>query len=175
MPNWVRNRVSITGTKENLDKLMGRLSKGAEEHKGLLATFKPMPAVLRTFSTGGARDHETGEQLSVWRDTPSGASKIPEDELREIVKEHGTASWYDWACTNWGIKWDTPELSMDSDAGTMLIERKLRSICFEWDAAWSYPEPIYQMIANEHKVHVSVRLSGEWEGEPHVSFDPVDE
>ena len=173
MPNWVRNRVSITGTKENLDKLWTRLVKSVELEKGFLETFKPMPAVLLTFSTGGAIDCETGERLSIWRDTPKGPSKIPADEMAAIVKEHGTASWYDWACDNWGVKWDN-KMSF-SDADLIHISRGTRSISINWDAAWSYPEPIYQMIADEHKVHVSVRLSGEWEGQPHVSFDPVDE
>lgn len=173
MPNWVRNSVSITGTKANLDNLWERLVKSVELEKGFLATFKPMPAVLLTFSTGGTTDRETGERLSIWRDTPNGPSKIPADEMAAIVKEHGTASWYDWACDNWGVKWDG-KMSLEGGDG-VVIERKARSIAFDWDAAWSYPEPIYQMIANEHKVHVSVRLSGEWEGEPPVSFDPVDE
>lgn len=173
MPNWVRNRVSITGTKENLDKLWTRLVKSVELEKGFLETFKPMPAVLLTFSTGGSRDWRTQEQLRVWRDTPKGAEKIPEEEMAAIIKEHGTASWYDWACAHWGVKWDG-KMSF-SDEEKIHISRGTRSISIDWDAAWSYPEPIYQMIANEYKVHVSVRLSGEWEGEPHVSFDPVDE
>lgn len=174
MPNWVRNRVSITGTKENLDKLWERLVKSVELEKGFLETFKPMPAVLLTFSTGGSRDWRTGEQLRVWRDTPKGCEKIPDEEMAAIVKEHGTASWYDWACTHWGVKWDG-KMSFSNDE-KIKISRNTRSISIDWDsAAWSYPEPIYQQIANEYNAHLSLQLSGEWEGEPHVSFDPEEE
>lgn len=173
MPNWVRNRVSITGTKENLDKLWTRLVKSVELEKGFLETFKPMPEILHTFHTGSAVVTGTDERVNIWRLIHSDVVKIPDDELAALKATYGTASWYDWACDNWGVKWDN-KMSF-SDADKIHISRGTRSISIDWDAAWSYPEPIYQMIADEHKVHVSVRLSGEWDGEPHVSFDPVDE
>ena len=91
----------------------------------------------------------------------------------KIVSEHGTASWYDWANKNWGVKWDST-LTTNEDEDGAVIKRNSRSISVDWTAPWSYPEPIYQLIANEYGVKVSVRLSGEWDGSNHISFAPDD-
>ena len=140
-----------------------------------------MPEILRTFKTGGAKDWRTGEVLNVWRDIEQGtypdgrikhvAEKIPDEEMVKIVSEHGTASWYDWANKNWGVKWDST-LTTNEDEDGAVIKRNSRSISVDWTAPWSYPEPIYQLIANEYGVKVSVRLSGEWDGSNHISFAP---
>lgn len=181
MPNYVRNRVSITGSKKSLDLLWTKLMEGVENKNGFLHTFKPMPEILRTFHTGGARDWRTGESLGVWREIEQGtypdgrikhvAEKIPDEEMANIVAEHGTASWYDWANKNWGVKWDST-LTTNDDEDCAVIKRNSRSISVDWTAPWSYPEPIYQLIANEYGVKVSVRLSGEWDGPNHISFAP---
>ena len=154
MPNWVRNRVTITGSKSSLDKLHSRLEDGLKNTDNrLLAVFKPMPEILSSLSTGYTNDSDTGESLTVWRVFHHGNEtknvKIPDDEMKELIAKHGTASWYDWACKNWGIKWDRDICS---------ITRTKSSIQIDVDYPWSYPEPIYQMIADEYNVSVSVRL-----------------
>lgn len=179
MPNYVRNRVSITGPKESLDLIWIKLMEGVAKENGFLQTFKPMPEILRSFDTGDSKDWRTGEQLAVWREIEQGtysdgrikhvAEKIPDEEMASIVAEHGTASWYDWANNNWGVKWDSELVATDNEEGC-IIARKSRSISLDWTAAWSYPEPIYQLIANDYGVKVSVRLSGEWDGPSSVSF-----
>lgn len=181
MPNYVDNRVTITGTKKSLISIWGKLMEGVNNKKGFLHTFKPMPDILRTFHTGGARDWRTGESLGVWREIEQGtypdgrikhvAEKIPDEEMANIVAEHGTASWYDWANKNWGVKWDRT-LTTNIDEDGVFIKMNTRSISIDWTAPWSYPEPIYQLIADEYGVNVSVRLSGEWDGNSRVSFTP---
>lgn len=183
MSNYVRNRVSITGSKKALDLIWIKLMEGVEKENGFLQTFKPMPEILSTFHAGYSKDWRTGEELAVWREVEQGtysdgrvkhvAEKIPDEEMASIVAEHGTASWYDWANKNWGVKWDSTLVTTDKEDGC-IIERESRSISLNWTAAWSYPEPIYNLIAYDYGVNVSVRLSGEWDGPSSVSFGADD-
>ena len=184
MPNYVRNRVTITGPKKSLDLLWDKLKERAENKKGFLDTFKPMPEILTTFHTGFATDWRTKERLEVWRSVEQGtypngrvkhvSEKIPDEEMTNIVAEHGTASWYEWANFHWGVKWDS-NLTIDNNEDGAYIERHARSISVDWTAPWSYPEPIYRLIASEYGVKVSVRLSGEWDGPSGISFGGDDD
>ena len=75
-------------------------------------------------------------------------------------------------CTNAMLAIGGTAAMFDDDEDGAVIKRNTRSISVDWTAPWSYPEPIYQLIANEYGVKVSVRLSGEWDGSNHISFAP---
>lgn len=181
MPNWVNNDVSISGKKLNLDTLFAFMDEARKAGKGFCEAFRPMPEILRTFTTGFSTID--GVRHDVWREVedgtfPDGRKKtkavaIPEEEKAAIVKEHGTCSWYDWAVRNWGVKWDSP---MDDDSDTAFdLSRNPRSITFSMTCPWSLPEPIYNLIAVEYGVTVRVNLSGEWEGPRSITYGPVEE
>lgn len=171
MPNWVQVKTSITGTKEKLDILWDILDKARSEGKNLCETFKPMPQVLLTISAGSTIID--GVRVSLWRDIGGKSVAIPKEEVEALVKEHGTASWYDWALTNWGMKWDHP-LTAKSDDWTPDPEltRNARSISMRLQCPWSPPDALFQYIANTYGVTISTRLSGEWDGQENMSWSP---
>jgi hypothetical protein len=171
MPNWVDVKTSITGTKEKLDILWDLLDKARSEGKKLCETFRPMPPVLLTICTGGNKID--GVSVSLWRTVEGKNVAIPKEELDSLVKEYGTASWYDWALTNWGMKWDHP-LKSGSDDWTPDPEltRKDRSISMRLQCPWSPPDALFQHIANTYGVTISTRLSVEWDGKKSMSWSP---
>jgi hypothetical protein len=176
MPNLVNCDISFTGKKLNLDELYARLDaiNDAEE---LFNSILPMPAILRTFHVGYGKDFETGEEVRVWKEVQNGCdedgnprmvtTKIPKDEMDALVKEHGTASWYDWAVKNWGVKWDIPREEFN-------LYRGKSSVGLEFTSAWTFPGPFLEKLANDFGVRVCVRLSGEWDGAKRISFHPGD-
>lgn len=171
MPNWVNNSVSITGAKENLDRLFKFLEEARDAGKSFCGSFRPMPEELLTISTGGCTID--GVSYREWREVedgfyPDGRKKtksvaISAEELKELVEKYGTCSWYDWACKNWGVKWDYSMQDGKEDCDFNLTRRE-RSISFFMICPWSLPDPIYKHIASEYNVKVRVELDGEWDG-----------
>jgi hypothetical protein len=169
MPNWVEVKISIKGAKANLDTLWEILDKARSEGKRFCGTFKPLPEILTTFSTGPCKIN--GETVRIWREVDGINCVIPQDELDSIIKEHGTASWYDWANRHWGVKWDS-SLAVEEDDWTPdpKLTRNPRSISLTLQCPWSYPEPIFQYIASTYDVEVNIEISGEWDGPSKMSW-----
>jgi len=57
-------------------------------------------------------------------------------QLQENIKLYGAPTWYEWACTNWGTKWNACEPKVDVEA---------RIITF--DTAWAVPQGIVTELA----------------------------
>lgn len=175
MPNWVNSDISFTGKKLALDELFIKLSSILEKEDGLFNHIKPRPEILTLFRIGWANDSDTGEEVRVWKELPNGTDAegnaitrvkaIPEDEAKEIIAEHGTLSWYDWSMREWGTKWDV-------SAEECEIRRNPRSVTLFFTTAWSCPTPILEKLAIDFGVRVSVKLSGEVDGEKRISFRP---
>ena len=53
-------------------------------------------------------------------------------------RKYGATSWYDWACDNWGTKWN---------AGSVYWSDQNDIISF--DTAWSIPLPVYKELAKK--------------------------
>jgi len=140
MPNWCQNVVYVSHPdKEKMDALVEALKQGA-----MFNHIVPMPEVLKGIVTGSATID--GVQVNEWRRDEDGNDfVIPAEELEAIKKEHGTASWYDWACEHWGTKWDvcnpwdTDEMYIDDDSVVHV---------FKFDTAWSPPFPVYEAMDN---------------------------
>ena len=58
-------------------------------------------------------------------------------QLQENIKLYGAPTWYEWACENWGTKWNACDPKVDVDA---------RSITFE--TAWAVPVGIVCALAD---------------------------
>jgi len=60
------------------------------------------------------------------------------------IAETGYPDWYQWAIANWGTKWDAYEYKeLPSSSGPDLF-------VFQFNTAWSFPEPIFEKLAELH-------------------------
>lgn len=111
MPNWVKNKVRAVRP-EDTEALIKMLLK--TDGDSLTTNFNgiiPMPEELKT------TDHKYP----------------PSPEMTENRKKYGYSSWYDFACANWGTKWDG--LPVDIYDGVI-----------EFESAWSIPNEVYKKI-----------------------------
>jgi hypothetical protein len=58
------------------------------------------------------------------------------------IAETGYPDWYHWATVNWGTKWDAYEYKERSSEPGLFV--------FEFNTAWSFPEPIFDKLAELH-------------------------
>lgn len=124
MPNWVNNRLTVTGKKEKLEafkKQHLQIKADADEtYRFDFNTVIPEPKVIED---------------------------CPEDclvkEESHIVKDTDRPwfDWYSWHCKHWGTKWNACEANVIETDDELTI----------WfDTAWSPPEPVILKIIEMH-------------------------
>ena len=114
MPNWVKNKVRAVN-KEDTAKLIAMLVKDGP--RGKMTNFNgiiPMPEELRN--------------------TTHGYYPGCEEICERNKAKYGYASWYDFACHNWGTKWDGNDVTING-------------YVIEFETAWDHPDGIYRKIA----------------------------
>ncbi len=74
-------------------------------------------------------------------------------------EETGFADWYEWSIANWGTKWNASDFQVIKDEPGRYE--------FDFDTAWSPPEPIYAKLA-EMFPGLCFEISGD---EPGMGFD----
>lgn len=114
MPNWVKNKVRAVN-KEDTAKLIAMLVK--DGRRGKVTNFNGiihMPDELLNTVDGTAPEHQK--------------------KMAENKAKYGYRSWYDFACHNWGTKWDNNTVTINGDV-------------IEFETAWDYPEGIYRKIS----------------------------
>jgi len=57
---------------------------------------------------------------------------------KDCLDKYGDANWYDWSVKNWGTKWGAYDYSER--------ERTDERFSFQFDTAWSFPEPIFREL-----------------------------
>lgn len=114
MPNWVKNKVRAVN-KEDTARLIAMLVK--DSRCGKVTNFNgiiPMPKELRN--------------------TTAGYYPGCEEIFERNKAKYGYRSWYDFACDNWGTKWDNNHV-------------KVHGGVIEFETAWNHPAGIYRKIA----------------------------
>ena len=80
MPNWVTNKIVITGKAERITEIIESI-KG-EDRPIDFEKIVPMPAELQN-------------------------TKSPSDKPDpDLIAKYGSDNWYDWCIQNWGTKWN---------------------------------------------------------------------
>jgi len=87
-------------------------------------------------------DADEPVDLSFSLDGPS--AKVPLREKGKIYVEnyekYGSATWYDWACNNWGTKWNSCDVTETASE---------KSVTWDFLTAWCPPVPVIQKIEQE--------------------------
>jgi len=124
MPNWCWNSLHIEGTKEDVSKFVEAVEgeKTALDLNKILQSPKELNNIgIQGVINGGPREYRTVDGKEVF---------LTKEELEDLTKKFGATSWYDWALTNWGTKWNI------DDASVTVFEK---GASFNFESAWSPP------------------------------------
>ena len=154
MPNWCMNTVVVTGTKTEIAKFK-KLVSTKDSHFSFEAIL-PMPPELR--GTSAPPTIVSEEEYIKWMQSAYEARKQAEmskDYTIEMeglagrpitkalsiayCKKYGNDNWYDWACDNWGTKWDLAEDELQ-------YSEEPTELRYQFDTAWNPPYGIYEEL-----------------------------
>lgn len=75
----------------------------------------------------------------------------------ELLVKFGCMDWYEWACKNWGVKWNASDTYIDDEKCTIWF-----------DTPWGTPEGIYEKIAKQNP-DWNVRVRADFEDPGHIT------
>lgn len=139
MPNWCSNRLIIHAPQHALTSFMSK----AKTDKGdfTMSAFIPMPEELSQIHTGSTfiDDVQVNEWLIVESDQGEKVNvPLTPAYRQELIEQHGTVSWYDWALANWGTKWDI-------DASVSWSDEE-DCVTIDFDTAWGPPTEFVEKL-----------------------------
>lgn len=126
MPNWAFNRLEVSGDRADLERFMAE--NRTDESDLSFSARMPMPPELEGIISG--QTIIDGQRFSNWREIDGVNVGVEDDEIQQLLAQHGATNWYDWNTRNWGTKWDIRDAEMD-DGGDL--------VSYRFDTAWSPP------------------------------------
>ena len=126
MPNLTSVGITFTeaGAAARLKKLVEKAGTG-----NLCQLVRPMPEVLEGTIAGSRRGRHTrlpdGSEDYIGDVIPFTAAE--EKELKKI----GFDNWYEWQRANWGIKWGTMGLEIDTRTNSLVFTSPWSEPCLE--------------------------------------------
>ena len=174
MPNHCQNELTICSSKEDIEKLVEHL-------KGPTSMFDfnslvPMPKEIEdtySVSTGDQKYYYSQKKWLQDRkppkndDTTKYILDFPPTEwvkencydaftVRRLEREHGAVYWYDWACKQWGTKWNAYDVEYCiSPVKTLPLAKSSvlfanvpdpQQIVYTMLTAWMEPRPIFTAL-----------------------------
>lgn len=147
MPNHIINRLTLTGSKENVEKLLESIRNTEDEREFIdFNKIIPMPEELMSVTSPVrivSDDQYANEMIErdirlkknpddIFSQTHSITKKMYDD----YVNKFGCTDWYEWACSNWGTKWNAYEQSKGES--TTSENGDVSEVIF-FQTAWSTP------------------------------------
>ena len=126
MPNHVRNKLEVSGTRVQLGLLMKKMK--SEDINFNFDNVIKMPLELDRISP--FRAESENEKLM----TPE---RLEEFRLG-LIEDFGHDTWYGWCSENWGTKWNSYENSMKIEDGKVI---------YTFTTAWARPTPVIVELA----------------------------
>ena len=130
MPNWCNNRVTVSGTEEDISKLSEIFSdkKSIFNHIIQSPDWKRLPNEKGEFpKLEQMKNPKTGEVMWETYNFPDGKN----DDR-----------WYHWCIENWGTKWDACDKSLEYEDSEILA--------LTFSTAWSPPEGIVEKLREKY-------------------------
>tara|TARA_E500000318_G_scaffold59717_1_gene55417 strand:- start:819 stop:1319 length:501 start_codon:yes stop_codon:yes gene_type:complete len=153
MPNWTSNEVrfkSRINSKKQLSKLKKRL-RGVEELQEYISpTETKKSKEVNVFDFNKIIKMPKGI-----KNTTSPTQDDDKAQAKRRLKKYGAENWYDWACNNWGTKWNS--------CHTEIIEDERDGLTYTFDTAWDCPREIIdklQEILDEELPFISIESWG---------------
>jgi hypothetical protein len=133
MPNWVHNRLDVSGNKADLAKFREQAKQPYEAHHRVMKsdgdgnwTYEPSVEIIQHDLSFWNFLRPADEDLDAYFADERNAD-IP---FEERIK-YNTPHWYDWNIRNWGCKWD---------ARGDLVEEEDDELVYEFETPWSVAE-----------------------------------
>lgn len=158
MPNWVYNRMSVSGNQHDIQEFK---DKAEQRHQTYWLTETWIRNEDGTNTKVEDKDRKIEVELSyesplsfwnfvappetAWADYygttgfvegvgfSAGSSEIDADK---------SDGWYNWNLENWGTKWDARDVSLDTEEENEVV--------YSFSTAWSIPEPVFRAMAEQH-------------------------
>lgn len=138
MPNHCDNKLTVEGPPKEVQRWMADNIKPSKQHGDKL-TFSfehavPMPEELR----------ETVSPVRLEGADPT----TTKEKAQRLRNEHGADNWYDWACNNWGTKWDAYDYEHVGGTGEKVDPAIKHGYCeIKFTTAWCPPEEYMEKMA----------------------------
>ena len=129
MPNWCSNRVTVSGTEEDISKISDIFSDKKSIFDRIIQSpdWKRLPNEKGEFPKLRQELNKDGSVFYETYDFPDGKN----DDR-----------WYHWCISNWGTKWDCCELDIDYQDDEQLD--------LTFSTAWSPPEGIVEKLREKY-------------------------
>lgn len=128
-----------------------------KELNGIVASH-PTPCRYRHRATGQFSDNCDGEMGIEFEKVV-----LSDNEIAQLKKRFGAASWYEWCPANWGTKWGTYDLNVTELTGDGL------PVLIEFQCAWSPPKPNVMKKINTYLNERYCLTDIRW-----IGYDPAD-
>lgn len=177
MPNWCQNNMLITGSKDDIDTIISKVKTKDNEFD--FDSIIPMPESLSVEASSSATaayavfygteqeqrsevfassEQEYQNQIAQIRNSASAKSLA--DIYHKNKKSYGHSTWYEWCNAVWGTKWNASDANMGDVI--QVAGSDLYQVDFFFQTAWSYPDGIFQALAEQYpKVTFSVEVDEE--------------
>ena len=156
MPNYVKHRVRISGSKEVISRFTNEILR-SEESEDLCFSFQkvlPRPSSRDIESSSKLEDGMTflngssSEKLSLYERY---FRKYKEEMGKKVIESislgkigisnqlaYGYPSWYEWNIANWGTKWDACDAIVEVTDGVINLD---------FQTAWSTCRPVFARLS----------------------------
>lgn len=165
MPNWCQNAMLVTGSKEQVEKMIAQVK--SEESDFDFNNILRMPESLSVESSSIAEqayayyygnkenlknafyassEEDLQKRIKVITDNPN--AKQLADTYHHNLQNYGVTNWYQWCPKNWGTKWNACDPHVDEIVKSSDGEAYQVNIFF--NTAWSYPEGIFEELSRQY-------------------------
>jgi hypothetical protein len=148
MPNHVTNYLTFTGNENQIAKLFEEVQTKHSDFD--FNSFAPMPRSLK--NTSSPANIVTEEEYKQWKesnDNKKYVKLLTQKKSDNLIKKYGHNNWYNWACNNWGTKWNAYNVQITENG-------------FIFQTAWCTPlEAMIKLSEKYPEVTIKVRYIDE--------------
>lgn len=182
MPNWVTNRVSISGKHADVDAALAKLVNAEGKVDFNLAV--PQPDSLNITSgtstdvgiwllTGESK--YAGTKHHAYGLAGAGTENLTREELLELLKDHewvregrvalenrqkyAHQDWYSWSIAMWGTKWNA---CRSQPVEFTAVTKNTKRAWLVFETAWSAPDPVLRKVT---ELVPGVTIKNRWQDE----------
>lgn len=175
MPNWVDNKIKITGSKENLKKFAEKVTDTVEgndfsvegfparTYLKICTSFYPQPKELSLVHEGSNRSgdkywwlldengnkiNKTLEDMIEGNSRPEKTKNVTIEEMFDLIIKYDSFNWYDWRHLYWGSK-----------SGDVYTEMSIEDDYIEiyCESAWNPLGRLFEGISKELNLTVEIK------------------